>query len=148
MNSRLFSDEQAWVDVFAAANLLGHFPDIYRFLAPAQFDRSDIFKPIPDLRIHHAGGVSTELEHHLLLAGAGLQIPADGGRAGEAQQLEALVGGEQLGAGAAARQDREGALGQVGLGQHLADDERAEWRAAGRGPVGLDRSRARAGDEN
>ena len=39
----------------------------------------------------HAG-VAAELEHDLLHAGAPLHVPADVGRAGEAQQLEAIVG--------------------------------------------------------
>ena len=68
-------------------------------------------------------GVAAQLQHHLLLAGLGLQVPADAGRAGEAEQLQPLVGGEEVGAVALGGQDREGALGQVGLGQDLADDD-------------------------
>jgi hypothetical protein len=41
------------------------------------------------------GGVAAQLEHDLLLAGAGLEVPAHLRRAGEAQQLEAVVGGEE-----------------------------------------------------
>ena len=54
------------------------------------------------------------------------------GRAGEGQQLEALVGREEIGAVARRGQDREGALRQLGLGQHLADDQRAHGRARSR----------------
>ena len=56
--------------------------------------------------------VAAQLEHHLLLAGLGLEVPADAGRAGEAEQLQPLVGGEQVGAVAVRGQDREGAFGQ------------------------------------
>ena len=84
------------------------------------------------VRVDDHRRIAAELEHHLLLAGLGLEVPADAGRAGEAQQLQPLVGGEQVGALAVRGQDREGALGQIGLGQHLAHDDRAERRAAGR----------------
>ena len=42
-------------------------------------------------------GIAAEFEYDLLLARLGLQIPAHAGRAGKAQQLQPLVGGEQVG---------------------------------------------------
>ena len=51
------------------------------------------------------------------------------GGAGEGEQLEARVGGEEVGAPAAAGQHAEGALGQVGgLGQDLRNDQRPDRR--------------------
>ena len=44
------------------------------------------------VRVDDHRGVAAELEHDLLLAGLGLELPADAGRAGEAEQLEPLVG--------------------------------------------------------
>ena len=42
-------------------------------------------------RVDDARGVAAELEHDLLLAAARLHVPADLRRAGEREQLEALV---------------------------------------------------------
>ena len=79
--------------------------------------------------VDDARRVAAEFQHHLLLAGARLQVPADQA-AGEAEQLEALVGRPAGRRRRCAGQDRERALRQVGLGQHLADDQRADRRAA------------------
>src|SRR3546814_8038997 len=42
--------------------------------------------------------VAAQLQHHLLLAGLGLQFPAHARRAGEAQELQPVVLGEEVGA--------------------------------------------------
>ena len=42
-------------------------------------------------------GIPAKLEHNLLLAGAALDLPANGSAAGEADQLDAIVGHEQSG---------------------------------------------------
>ena len=75
--------------------------------------------------VHDAGRVAAELQHHLLAASARLELPADL-PTGEGEQLEALVLHQGRRMRAIQRQDRERALGQVGLGQHLADDQRAD----------------------
>ena len=59
--------------------------------------------------VHDHGGVAAQLEHHLLVAGLRLELPADRRRAGEGEQLQALVGREAIGLLARHRQDREGA---------------------------------------
>ena len=82
--------------------------------------------------VDDAGRVAAEFEDDFLLAGAGLQVPADRGRAGEAQQLEPFVGREQVGAFAVAGQNRKRPGGQIGLGENLADDDRPDRRAARR----------------
>jgi hypothetical protein len=81
--------------------------------------------------IDDARRVAAEFQHHLLLASARFQVPAHGRRAGERQQLEAFVGGEQIRAVAMRGQDRERADRQIGFRQHLADDQRSDRRTAG-----------------
>ncbi len=90
----------------------------------------DEVQAISLIRIDDAGGVAAEFEHNLLPARARLQIPADGRRAGKRQQLEAVVGREQVGAVAMRRQDRERAFRQIRFGHDLAHDQRPDRRAA------------------
>ena len=73
-------------------------------------------------------GVPAELEYDRLLARASLQVPTDAWRAGEGEQLQAVVLGESRGPVARAGQDRERAFGQVGLGEHLTDHEGPDRR--------------------
>jgi hypothetical protein len=95
--------------------------------------------------VHDHGGVAAQLEHHLLVAGLGLELPADRGRAREGEQLQALVGREAIRLLARHRQDREGAHRKLGLGEHLADDQRPHRRQArglqDEGAAGGDRGR-------
>jgi len=77
-------------------------------------------------------GIAAQFQHDFLLAGLGLQIPADPGRAGEGKQLQPLVNREQVGAIPTCGQNREGAFRQIGLCQYLAHDDRAQRRLAGR----------------
>src|SRR5690606_9233082 len=78
------------------------------------------------------GRGATRLEEDPLLPRSALEVPADGGRAGEAEELQALIRREEIGAIPPAGEDRKGAFGEIGLREHLADDERAE-RSAARG---------------
>jgi hypothetical protein len=102
-----------------------------RLVEGPEHDALDRVVEVPTL-VHHDRRVPAELEHHLLLARASLEIPAHPGRAGEAQQLQALVLGEERGTVTAAGQDGEGALRKIGLGEDLADQERPHRREAGR----------------
>src|SRR3546814_10398758 len=71
--------------------------------------------------------VAAEFEHDLFLARLRLQVPADTRRAGERQQFQPFVGGEQVGARARRGQDAERTLGQdVAFGEHLTHDDRAQ----------------------
>ncbi len=76
-------------------------------------------------------GIAAKLQHHLLLAGSGLEVPADARGPREGEELQPIVPREEIGAVPARGEDRKGALGKLGLGQHLADDDRAERRSAG-----------------
>ena len=55
--------------------------------------------------VHDHSRVAPQFQHDLFLAGLGFQVPADAGRAGEGQQFQSVVGGEQVGAVAGRRQD-------------------------------------------
>src|SRR5690606_20332445 len=90
------------------------------------------FRRVPQIRpgIDDARRVAAEFEDDTLLAGLRLQFPADVGRTGEAQQLEALVRGQGAGGVAPAGQDREGAGRQRGLGQ-----DPPEHQGTDRGPA-------------
>lgn len=81
--------------------------------------------------VHDTSRIAAQFENDFLLSSTSLQIPADGGRASEAKQLQAIVRCEQVGAVATARKDRERAFGEVGFREHLANDQRSDRRAAG-----------------
>ncbi len=91
--------------------------------------------------VDDAGGVAAKLQRDLLAAGARLQIPADLA-AGERKQLEARVLDQRVGMRAVQGEDRERTFRQVGLGQHFADDQRADRRLLRR----LQHERAAGGD--
>jgi hypothetical protein len=55
--------------------------------------------------------IAAQFQHHLFLAGLGLELPTDRWRSGEAEQLEPVIFGEQVGTLAVRWQDREGAPG-------------------------------------
>ena len=59
--------------------------------------------------------VSAQLEDHFLLAGIFLDLPSHGGAAGEADELDALVGDQQGGVFIGEWEDVEGAVGPSGL---------------------------------
>ena len=77
-------------------------------------------------------GVAAELERHALHAGAALQPPADGGAAGEREQLDAVVLDERRGVGRRRRHDGDPLLGPAGLEHDLRELERADRRLARR----------------
>src|SRR3546814_1471055 len=95
---------------------------------PPRSTRTDTLFPYTTL---FRSRVAAQLQRHLLLAGASLQVPADQA-AGETEQPDALVLDQQAGVVVAAGQDRERALGQVGFGEHRADDQRADRRLRSR----------------
>jgi hypothetical protein len=66
-------------------------------------------------RVNNARRVAAQFQHHFLFARASLKSPAHNRRTGEAQEFQAIVGGEQIGAIAVAWQDRERALWQISL---------------------------------
>ena len=70
-------------------------------------------------------GIAAQLEHDFFFAGPRLEIPTHVGRASEGQQLQPLVGGEQIRAIARARQNGKCAFRQWSFREHLADDQRA-----------------------
>src|SRR3546814_4356715 len=78
---------------------------------PPRSTRTDTLFPYTTL---FRSRVAAQLQRHLLLAGASLQVPADQA-AGETEQPDALVLDQQAGVVVAAGQDRERALGQVGF---------------------------------
>ena len=99
-----------------------------RLIIAAEDDASERMVEVGVLVDDHRG-IAAEFEHDLFLARLCLEIPADARRAGEAEQFQPLVGGEEIGAVAACGQDAEGAFGQyVALGEHLAHDDRAQRR--------------------
>ena len=74
------------------------------------------------------GGIAPQFQHHLLLSGPGLERPADLRGAGEGQQFEPVVGGEQVRPLTRGRQDGEGPHRQIRLGQNLTDDQGPQRR--------------------
>ena len=86
--------------------------------------------------------IPAEFEHHLLFARLGLERPADGRRAGEAEQFQPLVFGKHIGAVAMGWQNREGPFRQIRFRQNFAHDDGTERGHAGR----LHHERAAHGD--
>ena len=82
--------------------------------------------------IHDHRRIAAQFQDHRFFAGTGFQVPAHVRAASEAEQLETLVGGEQVGAFAMAGQNGKRALGQIGFRQHFPDDDGADGGAAGR----------------
>ncbi len=88
------------------------------------------------------GGVAAEFEDDFLFSGAALDVPADGNAAGEADELDAVVGDEQAGIFVGEREDVEAAIGPSGLLHALGEKQRAERRLRG----GLEDHGASGGD--
>jgi hypothetical protein len=83
----------------------------------------EIRGPIDDRR-----RIAPELEDHLLLAGPGLERPANGRAAGERQELEPLIADHLLADIAAHRHDADRALWRSRLDDDLAEPEERERR--------------------
>ena len=78
------------------------------------------------------GGIAAEFEDDFLFSGAALDVPADGDAAGEADELDAVVGDEKAGVFVGERQHVEAAVGPSRLLHALGEKQRAE-RRLGRG---------------
>jgi hypothetical protein len=78
------------------------------------------------------GRVAAEFENDFLFSGAALDVPADGDAAGEADELDAVVGDEQAGVFVGEREHVEAAIGPARLLYALGEKQRAE-RSLGRG---------------
>ena len=78
------------------------------------------------------GGVAAEFEDDFLFSGAALDVPADGHAAGEADELDAVVGDEEAGVFVGERKHVESAIGPAGLLHAFGEKQRAE-RSLGRG---------------
>ena len=74
------------------------------------------------------GGVASEFEDDFLLPGAAFDVPADGYAAGEADELDAVVGDEKTGVFVGEREDVEAAVGPSRLLHALRQKQRAERR--------------------
>ena len=81
--------------------------------------------------VHDDGGVAAEFEDDFLLSGAALDVPANGHAAGEADELDAVVGHEQAGIVVGEREHVESAVGPAGLLHAFGEKQRAE-RSLGR----------------
>ena len=77
------------------------------------------------------GGVAAEFENDFLLSGAALDVPANGNAAGEADELDAVVGDEETGVFVGERKDVEAAIGPSSLLHALSQEQRAERRLRG-----------------
>ncbi len=84
------------------------------------------------VRADDGGAVAAQLHHHVLARGVVHQRPADTGGAGERDDGQPFVGHQRLHVAAAHRQHREHAVGQVGLGEQLTQQQRGQ-RGRGRG---------------
>jgi hypothetical protein len=87
-------------------------------------------------------GIAAELEHDALLARPCLHRPANGGRAGERQHGEAIVGDETIAERPTHREDAHRSSGRPGLLDNLGHGQHRERILGGR----LEDDRAPGGD--
>ena len=78
--------------------------------------------------MHDDGGVAPEFENDFLFSGAALDVPSDGDAAGEADELDAIVGDQEAGIFVGEREHIEAAVGPSGLLHAFGEKKRAERR--------------------
>ena len=78
--------------------------------------------------VHDDGGIAAQFEHDFLFSGAALDVPTDGHAAGEADELDAVVGDQQTGVFVGERQHVEAAIGPARLLHAFGQKQRAERR--------------------
>jgi hypothetical protein len=101
------------------------------------------FVEVGPIAVDDESSVAAQLEQDALAAGAGFEIPADLGGAGEADELDAvLLLGEPRGVGVGEGEDGEGFFGPSGLENDFAEGEGGEWRLR----RGLEDERAACGE--
>ena len=78
------------------------------------------------IAVHDDRGVAAEFEDDFLFSGAAFDVPADGGAAGEADELDALVGDEEARVLVGEWEHVEPAIGPSGLLHAFGEKQRAE----------------------
>ncbi len=78
--------------------------------------------------VDNYGRVAAQFENNFLFSGAALDVPSDGHAAGEADELDAVIGDEKTGIFVGERKHVESAVGPAGLLHALGEKQRAERR--------------------